>query len=101
MDTEPTGFTTMAQTQTMDATERRVTDNAGREWMAVAAESTVAHLRKGAVLAFRPADEPDAEPVRTAVEFNSAAAADFAIRTMSDKALRRRLAWAKTDAGIR
>jgi len=85
----------------MDATERRVTDDAGREWMAVAAESTVAHLKKGAVLAFRPADEPDAEPIRTGVEFNSAAAADFAIRTMGDKELRRRLDWAKTDAGIR
>ena len=91
----------MADTQTMDATERRVADGGGREWVAVAAESTVAHLKKGAVLAFRPAEEPGAEPVRTAVEFNSAAAADFAIRTMSDKELRRRLDWAKTAAGIR
>ena len=91
----------MAETQAVDATERRVLDGAGREWMAVAAESTVAHLKKGAVLAFRPADEPDAEPIRTAVEFNSAAAADFAICTMSDKELGRRLAWAKTAAGIR
>jgi hypothetical protein len=91
----------MAETQAMDAAERRVADDAGREWVTVAAESTVAHLKKGAVLAFRPADEPDAEPIRTAVEFNSAAAADFAIRTMGDKELRRRLAWAKTDAGLR
>jgi hypothetical protein len=91
----------MAQTQTVGAAERRVTDDAGREWVAVAVETTVAHLKKGAVLAFRPADEPDAEPIRTPVEFNSAAAASFAIRTMSDKELRRRLTWAKTDAGIR
>jgi hypothetical protein len=91
----------MTETQTMDTAERRVADTAGREWVALAAESTVAHLKKGAVLAFRPADEADAEPIRTAVEFNSAAAADFAIRTMSDKELGRRLAWAKTDAGIR
>ena len=91
----------MADTQTTEAVERRVADDAGREWVAVAPESTVAHLKKGAVLAFRPADEPGAEPVRTSVEFNSAAAAEFAIRTMSDKELRRRLTWAKTDAGIR
>jgi hypothetical protein len=75
-------------------------DSAGREWVVVAAPSTVAHLKQGAVLAFRPADEPEAEPIRTAVEFNSAAAADFAIRTMSEKELGRRLAWAKTAAGI-
>lgn len=87
-------------TETMEAVERRVADAAGRAWVAVAAPSTVAHLKQGAVLAFRPADEPEAEPIRTAVEFNSAAAADFAIRTMSDKELGRRLAWAKTDAGI-
>ena len=90
----------MADTQTVDATERRVADNAGREWVAVAAESTVAHLKKGAVLAFRPADDAGADPLRTGVEFNSAAAADFAIRTMSDKEIRRRLDWAKTAAGI-
>ncbi|MFL5383620.1 MAG: hypothetical protein ACJ8GN_13965 [Longimicrobiaceae bacterium] len=85
---------------TMEAVERRMADGAGRAWVVVAAPSTVAHLKQGAVLAFRPADEPEAEPVRTAVEFNSAAAADFAIRTMSDKELGRRLAWAKTAAGI-
>ena len=86
--------------ETMEAVERRVADSSGRAWVAVAAPSTVAHLKQGAVLAFRPADEPGAEPIRTPVEFNSAAAADFAIRTMSDKELGRRLAWAKTDAGI-
>ncbi|MFL5538617.1 MAG: hypothetical protein ACJ8J0_06465 [Longimicrobiaceae bacterium] len=86
--------------ETMEAVERRMADAAGREWVVVAAPSTVAHLKQGAVLAFRPADEPGAEPIRTAVEFNSAAAADFAIRTMSDKELGRRLAWAKTAAGI-
>ena len=91
----------MADTQTVDTTERRVADNAGREWVAVGAPSTVAHLKQGAVLAFRPADDPGAEPIRTSVEFNSAAAADFAIRTMSDTEIQRRLAWAKTDAGIR
>jgi hypothetical protein len=91
----------MSDTETTAAAGRQVMDAAGRAWVAVAAPSTVAHLKQGAVLAFRPADDADAEPIRTAVEFNSDAAADFAIRTMSDKELGRRLAWAKTDAGIR
>jgi hypothetical protein len=91
---------TMVETQT-GAAERQVVDGDGRAWVALAVESIVAHLKKGAVLAFRPADEPGAEPTRTPVDFNSAAAADFALRTMSDKELRRRLDWAKTDAGIR
>jgi hypothetical protein len=92
---------TMAGTETIEASERRVVDSAGREWVVVAAPSTVAHLKQGALLAFRPADEPDAEPIRTGVEFNSAAAAAFAIRTMGDKELRRRVDWAKAEAGIR
>lgn len=79
---------------------REITDAQGRTWEVVSVESVGAHLRKGATLAFRPADDPAAEPIRTAVQFNSAEAADFAIRTMGDKELRRRLQWAKTDAGI-
>ena len=90
----------MSDTQTAAET-RRVQDPNGGEWVAVAAPSTVAHLKQGAVLAFRPADDAGAEPLRTAVEFNSAAAAEFAIRTMSTKEIQRRLVWAKTDAGIR
>ena len=87
-------------TKTEQITVREVPDDAGRTWHPVAVESVVAHLKKGATLAFRPADDPSAEPVRTSVEFNSLAAADFAIRTMSDKELRRRLEWAKTAAGL-
>jgi hypothetical protein len=79
---------------------RQVTDDAGRVWQVVGLESMVAHMKMGRTLAFVPADDPSAEPVRTAVEFNSASAADFAIRTMGDKELKRRLQWAKTDAGI-
>jgi len=79
---------------------RQIADDTGRTWEAVAAPAVVAHLRQGATLAFRPADEAAAEPIRTAVDFNSAQAAEFAIRTMSDKELRRRLEWAKVDAGI-
>jgi len=91
----------MSDTETTAAGGRQVVDADGRAWVVVAAESTVAHLKKGAVLAFRPADDQDAEPIRTAVEFNSDAAAGLAIRTMSEKEIGRRLAWAKTDAGIR
>ena len=69
-------------------------------WVAVPVASKVAHLKAGAVLGFRPADEPAAEPIRSNVEFNSTAAAEFAIRTMSEKEVGRRLDWAKTDAGI-
>lgn len=86
--------------ETVSAAGREVTDGNGRAWVVVAAPGKVAHLKDGAVLAFRPADEPDAEPVRTSVDFNSARAAEFAITTMSEKELRRRLEWAKTDAGI-
>jgi hypothetical protein len=86
---------------TVEITGREVTDGDGRVWFAVPVPGTVAHLKQGAVLAFRAADDADAEPIRTPVEFNSTAAAEFAIRTMSAKELRRRLDWAKTDAGIR
>lgn len=85
---------------TMETTTRELTDDAGRAWVAVAVESKVAHLKDGAVLAFRPADDLQGEPVRSNVEFNSFKAAEFAIRTMSEKEIHRRLNWAKTDAGI-
>ncbi len=79
---------------------RQITDDQGRTWEAVGADEVVAHMRKGAVLAFRPAAEPASEPVRTTIAFNSQAAAELAIRTMSEKELRRRLDWAKTSAGV-
>jgi hypothetical protein len=79
---------------------RQIADDKGRTWEAVAVPQVVAHLRKGAVLAFRPVDAPGASPIPTPVDFNSDQAAAFAIRTMSDRELRRRLEWAKTDAGV-
>jgi hypothetical protein len=80
--------------------QREVEDRDGRSWLAVSLPTKVAHLKTGAVLGFRPADDPAAEVIRTAVEFNSDRAAAFALRTMGDKELRRRLEWARTDAGI-
>lgn len=81
-------------------TTREVHDDTGRAWVPVAVETLVAHLKPGARLCFRPADAPDAAPIPTPVTFNSMAAADFAIRTMGAKELARRLAWARTDAGL-
>lgn len=78
---------------------RTITDEDGKAWEVVPAESVGAHLKRGATLGFRPA-EPGAEPIKTAVTFNSIEAAEFAIGTMSEKELQRRLAWAKTEAGI-
>ena len=79
---------------------REIHDEQGRAWEAVPVETVVAHMKRGARLAFRPAGEGDAEAIPTPVQFNSRAAAEFAIRTMSEKELRRRLGWARTDAGL-
>ena len=70
---------------------REFTDEEGRSWHAVALDAVVAHAKPGAVLAFAPADQPGAEPIRSSVTFNSQKAADFALGTMSVKELRRRL----------
>lgn len=77
---------------------RTITDEDGRVWEVVAAESTGAHLKRGATLGFRP--QEGGETILTPVTFNSIEAADFAIGTMGEKELRRRLAWARTEAGI-
>jgi hypothetical protein len=82
-------------------TLRQITDEQGRTWQVVKDEATVAHRRKGARLAFRLADEAAPALLVTPIEFNSDAAADLAIRTMGEHELKRRLQWAKTDAGVR
>lgn len=73
---------------------RQITDEAGRRWEAVAVPTHGAHNKLGATLAYRPADQPEAEPLLTPITFNSDRAAEFAIRTMSDAELRRRLVMA-------
>ncbi|HVH13046.1 MAG TPA: hypothetical protein VM759_08345 [Longimicrobium sp.] len=78
---------------------RSITDDHGRPWEAVAIATKVAHLRDGAQLGFHPAGA-DAETVSAPITFNSMDAAEFAIRTMSEKELRRRLELAKTAAGL-
>jgi len=90
----------LANMTTETAATRQITDEQGRTWSAVASGATVAHRRKGARLAFRLDADP-ATLLVTRIEFNSDVAADQAIRTMSEHELRRRLQWAKTDAGLR
>lgn len=70
---------------------RRFTDSDGRSWEAFAAEAVVAHGRRGAVLAFRPIEGAPGDELRSTITFNSMEAADFALRTLGEKELRRRL----------
>lgn len=78
---------------------REIRDETGRDWRVIAVPAEVAHRRVGAILGFRAADDPDAEPLLTTVSFNSNEAAEFAIRTMSDKEVLRRLSLASTASG--
>jgi hypothetical protein len=70
-------------------------DEVGESWRAIAVDAVVAHGKPGAVLAFVPAGRPESEPIHSTVTFNSHKAADFALRTMSQKELQRRLAMAR------
>ena len=74
---------------------REFEDEVGRPWRAIAVDAVVAHGKPGAVLAFVPADGPEGEPIEANVTFNSHRAADFALRTMSQKELQRRLSMAR------
>src|SRR5690606_2473739 len=66
---------------------RELRDEQGAVWRVVAEPAVVAHGRRGAVLAFRPADDAGAEPLFTTVTFNSMDAAEFAISTLGEKEL--------------
>jgi hypothetical protein len=83
-----------------EARMREIQDDQGRRWQAVAIPETVAHMRSGAVLGFRDANADGSEPVRAPVTFNSVAAAELAIGSMSEWELKRRLSWAQTEAGV-
>jgi hypothetical protein len=78
---------------------REFRDAEGSAWHAVPVDRVVAHGRQGAVLAFRPADQAEAEPVPSTVTFNSLEAAQFALTTLGEKELRRRLSIALAAAG--
>jgi hypothetical protein len=78
---------------------RELTDEEGVQWSAFADDAIVAHGRVGAALSFSPVAGQPGDIVRTTLTFNSSEAADFALRTMSDKELRRRLMLARMAAG--
>ncbi len=78
---------------------RQFTDSEGVTWDVLATDAVVAHGREGAALAFRRASETDAEPLRTNITFNSHEAATFAIRTLGEKEIARRLTLARSAAG--
>jgi hypothetical protein len=78
---------------------RDFSDDRGAAWSVYAHPARSAHLRTGARLGFRPAGQPGAEPLIGRVVFNSEEAAAFAIRTMSEKELRRQLTLARSAAG--
>jgi hypothetical protein len=78
---------------------RQFSDEAGVSWEVLATDAVVAHGRQGAALAFRRGEEPEATPLLSNVTFNSREAADFAIRTLGEKELRRRLTLARAAAG--
>lgn len=89
---------TELQRQEGRAMVRVFTDEEGASWHALAPEAVVAHGKLGAVLGFRPAEEPDAEPLLSTITFNSVGAAEFALRTLGEKELRRRLSLAQAAA---
>lgn len=72
----------------------------GSAWEALTLDAVVAHGRRGAVLAFRPVGEPDAEPLRTNITFNSHEAGTAAVRALGEMELRRRLTLARAALGI-
>lgn len=78
---------------------RQFRDEDGNLWEALALDAIVAHAKPGAVLGFRPAGDAETEPLRGGITFNSRSAADFALRTLGEKELNRRLAMARGAAG--
>lgn len=81
------------------AQAREFTAEDGSRWVALAADSTVAHGKLGAILAFRPVDGPEDELLLSTITFNSNAAAGFALGSLGERELRRRLSLARMAAG--
>lgn len=77
---------------------RSFTAGDGTEWEAIAVEAVVAHGKQGAALAFRPTGDAAFEPLRSTVTFNSDDAAAFALRTLGETELRRRLGLTRAAA---
>jgi hypothetical protein len=77
---------------------REFTDAQDRRWQAFVDDAIVAHGRRGSRLAFREAIDPSSTPLLSTISFNSVEAGEFAVRTMSEKELKRRLALAQASA---
>lgn len=78
---------------------REFVDPTGSAWEAIGVEDIVAHGKMGVRLAFRRPQDAGSEPLPSRVTFNSREAADFALRTLGEKELRRRLTLAQAEAG--
>jgi hypothetical protein len=78
---------------------REFVDATGVAWAALGVDDMVAHGKTGVRLAFRPSGSPHDAPLPSKVTFNSREAADFALRTLGEKELRRRLTLAQAQAG--
>ncbi|HUE96101.1 MAG TPA: hypothetical protein VMN39_05550 [Longimicrobiaceae bacterium] len=83
----------------IDVRTRSLTAPDGTRWVAFADAAIVAHGRTGAVLAFRLAEGDEGNVLCSTVTFNSMTAADFALGTMSEKDLLRRLSLVRRAAG--
>jgi hypothetical protein len=78
---------------------RSFVDATGAGWQAFGLDDIVAHGKPGVRLAFRAEGSTSVEPLPSRVTFNSHEAADFALRTLGEKELLRRLALAQAQAG--
>ena len=78
---------------------RSFVDTTGAPWEAFGIDEIVAHGKPGVRLAFRSVGTASAGPLPSRVTFNSHEAADFALRTLGEKELLRRLALAQAQAG--
>jgi hypothetical protein len=78
---------------------REFLDATDTPWEALGLDDVVAHGKPGVRLAFRRPGADAAPPLPSKVTFNSHEAADFALRTLGEKELRRRLTLAQAEAG--
>lgn len=78
---------------------RDVIDPHGVAWEALGVADIVAHGKPGMRLAFRRVGDDSGAYLPSRVTFNSRKAAEFALRTLGEKELLRRLTLAQATAG--
>lgn len=88
---------------TTDSAETHLTrefiDATGTPWQALGVADIVAHGKPGMRLAFRRQGDVSGAHLPSKVTFNSREAAEFALRTLGEKELLRRLTLAQAQAG--